>query len=86
MLAGHPNCPLVRTRRTGERLAVAIITGDQRIGGGNLVLDPDSDSGPEWCGEIDLDLDGARWWANLPRGTGTLSLSHPRRPYREPAT
>jgi hypothetical protein len=79
VLVGHPASPTVRTRRTGDLLAVEIILSDRIIGTGSLRSDQIEDA-PAWQGEIAID--GATWWASSLVGTGIITLSAPRRPLR----
>ncbi|HTW71157.1 MAG TPA: hypothetical protein VME47_14800 [Acetobacteraceae bacterium] len=81
-MRSHPDRPTLRTRRDRERLAIEIVSRTHVIGRGELVLDSDADAGPEWAGEVQIAE--TRWWASLARGTDTLRLSHPRRPFAGP--
>jgi hypothetical protein len=75
-LTGHPATPTVRTRRAGDRLQLQILHADRRIGGGALALHL-SDPG-EWIWAGEIQVDGCRWWALSPFGTGIVTFSHPR--------
>jgi len=78
-LLGFPGTPMVRTVRTGDALTVEIRSDGRTIGRGSLALDPIAEPS-RWSGEIEIS--GCRWWAVSARGSGIVTLSSPRRPFR----
>jgi hypothetical protein len=83
ILADHPAGPAVHSTRSGDRLHLRFLLGERIIGAGVLVLDLMGDP-PSWAGEVTLD--GCRWWATSPLGTGILTFTAPRGPGRERPT